>query len=307
MTIPVTAIIATKNRARFLRRTLTGLVAQSVIPEGVIVVDASSDEETARLCAHEFSSAPMPIRYVRALKPGAASQREQGIQMAATRFIWFIDDDIVFEADCTRNLWGGFSAADVGAVNAMITNQSYQSPGVLSRWMLRLLNGSSLPTYAGRVIGPAWNWLPENRPDCPEYQSCDWLNTTCTMYRVSALPRPVFDPFFTGYSMMEDVALSIQIGKSYRLLNARLARIYHDSQPGDYKADISELSRMSLVNRYFVMTRVMGRTGVLPSAQLMLLELFTLISILRQRSGWRMLPATLWGKCKGMYDLIRLS
>ena len=43
----------------------------------------------------------------------------------------------------------------------------------------------------------------------PEVASVEWLNTTCTIYRGEALPSPPFCNQFTGYSLMEDLALSL--------------------------------------------------------------------------------------------------
>src|SRR4029077_19457523 len=108
-------------------------------------------------------------------------------------------------------------------------------PGRVSRLVFRLMGERREASYAGKGLGPAGNLLPENRDDLPEMVPVQWLNTTCTMYRREALPEPPFPTNFTGYSLMEDLALSLQVGKSWRLMNARTARVFHDSQPGDHK------------------------------------------------------------------------
>ncbi len=54
----------------------------------------------------------------------------------------------------------------------------------------------------------------------------EWLNTTCTLYRREALPDPPFLSHFTGYSLMEDLALSLTVGKRWKLANARGLRIF---------------------------------------------------------------------------------
>ena len=69
----------------------------------------------------------------------------------------------------------------------MITNQQYHSPGRLSRFIYWLLDGSR-PTYAGRILGPAVNLLPEDRDDLGEVVPVDWLNLGCTLYRRDACP-----------------------------------------------------------------------------------------------------------------------
>ena len=112
----------------------------------------------------------------------------------------------------------------------MIVNQKYHPPGVISRAVFTLLNGHRALNFAGRVLGPAVNLLPEDRDDLPEVVPVEWLNTTCTLYRREVLPSPPFDAVFRGYSMMEDLTLSLRVGKGWRLANARTARIFHDSQ-----------------------------------------------------------------------------
>jgi len=106
------------------------------------------------------------------------------------------------------------SDAGIGGVNAMITNQQYHTPGRVSRIMYRLMHGKKSASYAGKCIGPASNLLPQDIDSLPEYQPVEWLNTTCTLYRKEALPQPAFHSHFTGYSLMEDVSLSLTVAKN---------------------------------------------------------------------------------------------
>jgi glycosyltransferase involved in cell wall biosynthesis len=304
--IPVSAVVPTANRSAVLQRTLLSLFEQSHLPSQIIVVDASSDESTIGI----IKSLPLQLAQcvvcMKAVTKGAAAQRMAGVGEARESTIFFLDDDLLFEPGCVERLWRGFDfAPNVGAVNAMITNQKYTPPGRLTRFMYRLMSGEKQPTFAGRVIGPAWNLLPEDRDDLPEYVQCDWLNTTCTMYRKSALPDPVFDPFFSGYSLMEDVSLSIVIGRKYLLLNARTARIFHDSQPGAHKDNLTALSAMELVNRHFIMTRVMGRRSASDYLKLAIFETFSVVSCFRTFQTVRQLPSMVLGKAKALLLMAR--
>jgi hypothetical protein len=188
----------------------------------------------------------------------------------------------------------------LGGVSAMITNQRYAPPGRVSRTMFAIMNGGYEPTFAGRIIGPAVNLLPEDRDDLPEVVPTEWLNTTCTIYRREALPSPPFDAVFTGYSMMEDVSLSVRVGRNWRLANARTARIFHDSQPGAHKADPRLLAEMELVNRHYVMTRVLQRRGWANELRLLLWELFQLASSAASATSRRHLPDYVRGKVRAI-------
>jgi glycosyltransferase involved in cell wall biosynthesis len=304
MILPVSAIIPTRDRARVLSKTLDSLLAQSDIPGEVVIIDASERNHDA-LFRPRLESAGIKFIYAKAKERGAATQRVEGIVVSSQPYVLLMDDDILFEEDCIRKMWNGFSTDElVGAVNALITNQKYTRPGLVTRMMYCLMSGEVKPTFAGRLIGPAWNLLPEDREELPEYLACEWLNTTCTLYRRSALPQPVFDPHFKGYSLMEDVALSVRISRSWKLLNARVARIYHDSQPGDHKSDLRHLSAMEFVNRYYIMTSVLGRTGLSNNIKFAIFELFQLVTGLAGHRSLRLLLKDISGKWSGLRRIL---
>jgi glycosyltransferase involved in cell wall biosynthesis len=304
MILPVSAVIPTRNREGVLSRTLTSLVAQSDLPGELVIIDASENDHDG-LFRRKLESHGIKFIYKQAKDRGAAAQRMEGIALSSQPYLLLMDDDILFEQDCLRRIWNGFSIDErVGAVNAMITNQKYTPPGMVTRTMYRVLSGETRSTYAGRLIGPGWNILPEDHDQLPEYVQCEWLNTTCTLYRREALPHPVFDQQFKGYSLMEDVALSVIIGRNWKLLNARMARIYHDSQPGDHKADLRELSEMEIVNRYHIMTAVLGRTGLSNKVKFAVFELFQVFTGLAGHRSLRLLFKDVRGKLAGVRKII---
>ena len=306
--IPISAIVPTRARPNVLIRTLTSLQAQGVFPVELFIIDASEDDQTREAVAafaRQDRSRVWRIVWERAKESGAAVQRNQGIARATQSVMWFFDDDILFEPECMARLWRALqSDADLGGVNAMITNQRYQTPGGASRFMFRLMAGRQEAFFAGRVLGPAINLLPEDRDDLPEVVPVQWLNTTCTMYRREVLPEPPFSANFIGYSLMEDLALSLKVGKRWKLANQRTARIYHDSQSGEHKNDVASLSRMELVNRHHVMTEILERRRVRDYARLTLWELFQLAICALQKHGGVDFWQELRGKLLGLSDLI---
>jgi glycosyltransferase involved in cell wall biosynthesis len=304
--VPVSGIIPTNSRSEILKRTLLSVGLQSCLPTELIIVDASTNNHTKDLCEEIENRFPFKIVYIKAKTSGAAPQRMEGIDLASQPIVWFLDDDIVLESDCTQRIWNGFLVMpNVGAVNAMITNQRYTTPGLVTRFMYLLMHGEKLPSYAGKVIGPAWNLLPEDEAGMKEYVECEWLNTTCTMYLKSALPNPVFQSHFKGYSLMEDVSLSLTIGRSKLLLNARTARIFHDSQPGFHKNNITDLSQMELINRYYVMTKIMNRTGILISFKFLVFQIFGLITSLSSDLGRKAMLKVIRGKLRGFLYILK--
>ncbi len=305
MPAAITSIIPTANRANVLQKTLESLALQEVQPAEIIIIDASDDSETEKLCGLRISQLGSSITYKKARQKGAAQQRNQGLEENKNPVIFFLDDDIILEAGCVERLWNCLQSDNrIGGVNAMITNQQYHSPGKLTSFMYRLMNGKKLSSYAGKCIGPAWNLLPEDRKELPEYNEVEWLNTTCTLYRKEALPVPAFPDRFKGYSLMEDLALSLEVGKKWKLFNVRNAKIFHDSQPGDHKNKVSVISKMELVNRHYIMTRILGRKRISDYFKLMIFELFGITVILTTKAGWKNLVPGVAGKVMAIGNIL---
>ncbi|MBV9926107.1 MAG: glycosyltransferase family 2 protein [Acidobacteria bacterium] len=303
--LPLTAIVPTRNRSEVFRRMLYSLAEQSVQPAQLVVVDASTDTDTESICKNHIEGLRTTIIYQRAISVGAAVQRNQAFKSVAQPMILFLDDDIIFEPDCLSKMWfAANSGEDIGGVSAMITNQQYGKPGKISRMVYCLLHGRSEGSYAGMCIGPALNLLPADSPDLPEVVPVEWLNTTCTMYKLDALPDPPFPMHFTGYSLMEDVTLSLTVGRTWKLVNARTARIYHDTQPGEHKSNLKTIAKMDLINRYYVMTRVLRRKGTVNYSKLIFLQLFGLLSHLGNKAGWHSFPSLLIGKLAAVKSIV---
>ena len=302
--LPLSAIVPTRHRPEPFRRTLESLAKQSYQPTEMIVVDGSEDSHTEQFCKEEISGLKTKINYYRATKNGAAIQRNQAMSHATQQFIWLMDDDILLEPDCLFRLWTALqSDSKLGGVNAMIMNQRYIPPGQISRTLFQFLHGRFETSYAGKCIGPALNLLPEDKDDLPDVVPVEWLNTTCTLYRREALPNPLFPSNFVGYSLMEDVTLSLTVGKQWKLANARTARIFHDSQPGDHKNNPGVLAKMELVNRHFVMTQILQREKIPDYFKLFVLQLFEIAALLQTGKGWKSLPIVLQGKLQGIFEI----
>lgn len=283
MILPISAIIPTRLRAGALGRTLESLAAQERQPAEIVVVDASEDDATREVCRIAAGRLEGRLKWLRSRTAGAATQRNVGVKRSGKPFVLFVDDDVFFEEDCLGRLFDALQQnRELGGVNSTIINQQYSPPGRFSRVVYGLLDGHGNDSHAGRVIGPAVNFLPEDRDGLPAVVPVEWLNTTCTLYRREALPSPPFPRIFRGYSMCEDLTLSLIVGRKWSLANVREARIYHDSQPGSHKADAREMAAMELLNRHFVMTRVLGRRGWADYLKLALWEAFNMAAIVRQ-------------------------
>lgn len=93
----ISVVIATHNRAAYLRKAVASLVEQTLDPADfeIIVVDNASSDETPAV-AEEFAGAPN-LRYLPEPVVGASRARNSGWQAARAEHVAFMDDDAVAE------------------------------------------------------------------------------------------------------------------------------------------------------------------------------------------------------------------
>lgn len=105
--------IATYNRRVDLLDCLRLALLQTRPPEQIVIVDASADWEVTR---EEVRRSLAPIldgvdwMYVAALKPSAAVQRNQCLDLATCDVVFLIDDDSMMFADCAAEIMKVYEA-----------------------------------------------------------------------------------------------------------------------------------------------------------------------------------------------------
>ena len=91
----LSVVIATKDRAAFLARTLDSLASQSGAPAfEVVVVDNGSRDATAELVNGRTASVPYRLKLVHVVQPNRGAARNAGIAAATGDVVVFIDDDV---------------------------------------------------------------------------------------------------------------------------------------------------------------------------------------------------------------------
>ena len=307
MIVPVSAILPTRNRAPILARFLETLSHQEVLPAEIVICDASDNDDTDNLIQTERHRRDSRVRWVyeRAARTGLAPQRNQTVAGASQPYVWFLDDDVLLEPDCLKHLYGAISTDDsIGGVTATVTNQFYTPPG---KWVSALLrwfeDGRPRNSYASACVGPGYTFMPDASPSAPPLQPAEWMIGCCTLYRKAALPVPAVPDHFEGGAIGEDLAASLHVAKSWQTWHVRDARCIHDSQGGSHKRSASALADQGLRNRYWIMTRVMGKTTRRDHFDFALMHAFTLASLLARPSQWRCVPSTLAGWCQAVQRL----
>ncbi|MCS6776669.1 MAG: glycosyltransferase, partial [Chthonomonadaceae bacterium] len=115
----VSVIVITLNRPDYVRRCLECLRAQVPPPDEIVVVDASTDDRTARVVA-EFAA----VKYLR--NPDGfgrmTTSRNLGIKEATGDILAFVDDDAFAHPGWLAALRAGFQDPQVGAVGGRALN-----------------------------------------------------------------------------------------------------------------------------------------------------------------------------------------
>lgn len=216
-------VVATKDRPLELQNMLKSLDSQSYKPDQIVIVDGS--EQPVNDVVQEFSH--LPIYYLRCLPPSAAKQRNVGIGAVAPdmTLIGFLDDDVKLEVDSLGTMMNYFEKSEDnigGAAFNMVNHPRLHAPYLKSLPIVEKLGlyskqkGVVLPSGFHTMIGYIMQDI-----------FAQWLPTGATVWRKSIFDEYFFDEWFKGYSYLEDLDFSYQVGKQFGLVVVAKAKYYH--------------------------------------------------------------------------------
>ena len=144
---PVSVVVPTYNRADRLKDTVASILAQTVQPLEVLIVDDGSKDDTARVCR----AFPPPVRYIFRENGGSAAARNTGMRAAKGEYIAFLDADDVWEPtklEIQLALHAAHPEIGWSATNHFTTDRSNQPlPGVQGF-------ARDLPAFEAAGLGP---------------------------------------------------------------------------------------------------------------------------------------------------------
>ena len=94
----ISVIIPTKNRTKDLVNLLDSLRNQTRLPDELIIVDASDNDDTKNMLEEQGNQLPFDVVY-RSTAPGLTRQRNIGISLSRGSLLFFFDDDVVLETE----------------------------------------------------------------------------------------------------------------------------------------------------------------------------------------------------------------
>lgn len=235
----VAVIIPTLNRHHLLVQLLSDLSKQEVLPDQVIVVDASDS-------TFQIENYKLPITIISSAVKSAAAQRNFGIQhlnesKAAIDFVAFLDDDVRPTSSylklLSQNLVENPEAVGVSGLAIGVGEKTRKTSSLLKS--LKLIGEQGCISRAG-VNTPV-------RMDCGIVE-VEWL-IGCSLWRYSQIENLKFEEDFVGQSLFEDVIFSKRAAKKGVLLVNTQVKFDHlladESRP-----NLLKHYRSWVVNRY---------------------------------------------------------
>ncbi len=243
-------ITPTRNRPAHLDRMLQSLAAQSRQPSQVIVIDAGD--------ASKFDATRqpdgLPVEYVRWTEaPTSALQRNAGIAQLRDDIdlVCFFDDDQELHPDAVEKMLQFWESASADIVAASFNEATYEDRRTL--FWRRLGLGALLGLYSrkpGRVARSGWHSLYGKVDRNTE---CEWLSSKALVVRRNLLNTYQFDPFFEGYSYLEDLEFTYGLSRHGRLMIVADALFDHHQPPRGADFNWHDFGRTEVRNRlYFV-------------------------------------------------------
>ena len=160
----VSAAVATLARPAELEATLRSVLAGTVIPRQIVVVDASADDATRAAVARLTAVTPNVEFVYERTTPGRPAQRNRALALTRERFVLWLDDDFNFAPDFLEQLLTPFADDGVGGACGLIVNQLLPSRATrFGQWLFRqtrygarsFYQRSALPTFLYRPTAPA--------------------------------------------------------------------------------------------------------------------------------------------------------
>lgn len=225
-------------------------------PGEVVIVDGSTDVETARAVTEWAFRAELPFALIYVRSPvGLTRQRNVGVDASRGEYVFFLDDDCVPQPGYFAAIQRVFAADRVGRVGGIggtITNEINRPMNRRWQWRMRLRlapRGESGRYYPTATSVPRALAAPftGTRPT-------DMLPGGASAWRRNVFEQHRFSMFFNGYSQGEDLDFSMRVGRDWQLLWCGDAHTLHCPEPGGRPRSFRK-GAMEVRNRYFVWKR----------------------------------------------------
>lgn len=266
MEIHISAIIPTYHRPDDLDNCLDSILAQTRLPDEIILVD---DGDLGGFPKQElFEAKGIDCFYVQKSVPGVTESRNKAAELARGKILVFLEDDVVLFDNYIEQLMLIYETQDkdgsLGGVGGIIENEGLTPLEALGERIPFVLFGIS-GFKEGRVLrsGFATDYGRTGFP-ISEVQQVDFL-----LGGVSSFKKEIFDEFkfsnryrsASGYGQGEDKEFSYRVSRKYKLFINPAARLFHYSAP---KKNFNRFikGRAFVLSRYYFFSESVKKSPV---------------------------------------------
>jgi glycosyltransferase involved in cell wall biosynthesis len=259
-------IIPTFGRPEYLRDTLKSLSDQITLPKSIIIVDNNTDSylrEQVQKSVELFSELLNIVYFINIINSGAVA-RNLGVTLSSSKFVAFLDDDVILEPNYYFELIKifenprivGAQGVDVSLINEF---KRRKCSNFLVKIGLFLENFFETSTIFGLNSAKVRPSLAVEHPDLRKEFSIEseWTSTCAGMFRRNLFETIQFPDNFVKYSWNEYLYFSYMIFKrKLGLQNYNSRAKYKNIQTNSGRLPSEELVFMSEIYDYFVFSKL---------------------------------------------------
>jgi len=227
-------VIPTRNRKEDLNRLLSSIAHQTLLPKEIIVVDDSDDSETRILVEYQkadFQSKKVQLEYMRGDQKNRSisAARNIGAKNANGSIVCFLDDDVILDKNYVEEIASVFETQTTAiGVQGYILN--YRAHSGFSNALNRVCYGFPRDYFEPNKCTAFPFVYPQPLTKLVECQWCVGANSS---YQKDILNDFRFDENLAGYSLCEDLDLSVRLLNRYPhpLFMTPYAKLVHRGSP----------------------------------------------------------------------------
>jgi GT2 family glycosyltransferase len=258
----VSVVICTKNRVQELIGCIKSVIAQSLSPDELIIVDAGDTEKAYLKIKEEFPQYSR-FKYIHT-KPALTYQRNIGVRNSSGDIIFFLDDDMVLDKDFIKEIVKVFekdSEKKIGGVMGNIVNNSKPKnilKNIRTNLHVLLTRIFLLPTFGnGRFRSSG---CPTFIHGAKEIRNVEFLSGGLTAYRKEAFKDLKFDEdFLDAHLYTDDEDFSYRVSQKYQNVYTPYAKLVHNPSPIGRDSHYTR-AKMTIDARYYLLKKNFPRT-----------------------------------------------
>ena len=251
-------VIATRNRPAHLWDTVRSLLAQTVLPGELCIVDSSEETPVRGDIEYRCAEVGVDLEYHHPAPRGLPRQRNIGIDRTQGDPVFFIDDDVSLAQDVHEIVlreyarWG----TELGGVRGSPLHPQRPAKAIVL-WRRLFGLGGWWAEASGRVRG---GFFAENANAPKHVRRVEFFSGSFMSYRREVFDQERFDEALEGYAFKEDLDFSYRVWKrGYVLVQTPEARIHH-LRVGEDRLRAHDLQRMWLGNQFYLHRKNMPQT-----------------------------------------------